>query len=177
MPPGLDDVFVLALGSPLAFSVHPPMALCLTRLVYPPPKLQADLRQPLLPPPDTLSPLGVALFPQWRHCADGLQESLAPNPLWGERPPADCSTLVAAAVQLHLQSRRSNNIPGAPRGTIESTLGSSVHYGRCAAEDATRVRAAPRQRHGAAERATRLRAAWTTTPGGRIVRCLAFSAV
>jgi len=56
------------------------MALCLIRLVYPPPpqKPQADLRQPLLPPPDILSPLGVALFPQWRHCADGLQELLAP---------------------------------------------------------------------------------------------------
>ena len=77
MPPGLADVFVLALGPPLAFSVHPPRPFVSPDSCIPP-MPEADLRQPLLAPPDTLSPLGVALFPQWRHCADGLQEPLAP---------------------------------------------------------------------------------------------------
>ena len=103
MPPGLAHAFPLALSQPLAFSGHPPYPLCLVRLVYPPTKPEADIRQSLVPPPDSLSPLGVALFPQWRHCADGLQEPLAPKPfgasarlpiarpLWQQRFSCTCN--------------------------------------------------------------------------------------
>ena len=156
------------------FSPHGPLSD--PTWVSPPQSLRPTDASPSYPPRHSL-PARRGIVPPVAALCRRTAGAVSPKTLWGERPPADCSTLVAAAVQLHLQSRRSNNIPGAPRGTIESTLGSSVHHGRCAAEDATRVRAAPRQRHGAAERATRLRAAWTTTPGGRIVRCLAFSAV
>ena len=62
MPPGLAHAFPLALSQPLAFSGHPPYPLCLVRLVYPPTKPEADIRQSLVPPP-TLSPRSA-----W-HCS------------------------------------------------------------------------------------------------------------
>ena len=96
-------------------------------------------------PPPSLT--GTASFPRsGRRCADGLQEPSAP-PGWA--PACRSLDLCGSGGSEHPQSRRSDNIPGAPWGRSESTAGSSVHDGRCAAVEATRVRAADRQRRGA----------------------------
>ena len=96
-------------------------------------------------PPPSLT--WTALFPRsGRRCADGLQEPSAPLGLAPACRPLD---LCGSGGSEHPQSRRSDNIPGAPWGRSESTAGRSVHDGRCAAVEATRLRAANRQRRGA----------------------------